>query len=126
MSERKRIVIQEDLASEALAYLEALDLDVVTGIGWDERELLERIGGVHGLVVGPAAGVTAEVIRAGTKLEVVGRTGASVDNVDLLEATKRGIIVVNAPQSNAVSMAEQACALLLACACDLAQTNADL
>lgn len=126
MSERKRIVIQEDLAAEALAYLEALDLDVVAGGDWDERELLERIGGVHGLIVGPAAGVTAEVIRAGAKLEVVGRTGVSVDNVDLSEATRRGIIVVNAPQSNAVSMAEQGCALVLACACDLAQANADL
>ena len=57
---------------------------------------------------------------------MVGRAGVGVDNVDVKEATKRGVIVVNAPQSNVLSAAEQTIALLMACARNLAQAHADL
>ena len=126
MSAKKRVIILEELAAEGIELLRSEGLEVDDGAGWGEDELLRRIPGCHGLIVGSAHSVTAEILRAGGDLQVVGRTGPSVANVDVAEATKRGIVVVDTPQSNAISAAEQALALLLACARDLAGTHADL
>jgi len=126
MSEKKRVIVLEELAAEGIERLRGEGLEVEAGAGWDEDELLRRIPGCHGLIVGPAHSVTAAILRAGGDLRVVGRTGLSVGNVDVAEATKRGIVVANTPQSNAISAAEQALALVLACARDLAGTHADL
>ena len=68
----------------------------------------------------------AALLRAGRRLQVVGTTGTRVDAIDVDAATRRGVVVVNAPDSNVVSAAEQALALLLACARDLAGSDADL
>ena len=73
-----------------------------------------------------ATQVTAEVLAAGTDLVVVGRAGIGLDNVDVAEATKRGVMVVNAPTSNILSAAEHTMALLLAQARNVPQANADL
>jgi D-3-phosphoglycerate dehydrogenase len=126
MSEKKRVIVLEELAAEGIESLRGEGLEVEAGAGWDEDELLRRIPGCHGLIVGPAHSVTAEILRAGGDLRVVGRTGLSVANVDVAEATRRGIVVANTPQSNVISAAERAIALVLACARDLAGTHADL
>jgi D-3-phosphoglycerate dehydrogenase len=126
MSEKKRVIVLEELAPEGIELLRSEGLEVDFGVGWDKDELLRRIPGCHGLIVGPAHGVTAEILRAGGDLQVVGRTGLNVDNVDVAEATRRGIVVANTARSNAISAAEQALALVLACARDLAGTHADL
>ena len=78
------------------------------------------------LVIRSATQVTAEVLAAGTDLVVVGRAGIGLDNVDVAEATRRGVMVVNAPQSNILSAAEHTLALLLAQARNVPQANADL
>jgi D-3-phosphoglycerate dehydrogenase len=96
------------------------------GTEWDADEMLARIKDYHGLIIRSATKVTADVIQAGENLQVVGRAGVGVDNVDVKEATKRGVIVVNAPQSNVLSAAEQTIALLMASARNLAQAHADL
>jgi D-3-phosphoglycerate dehydrogenase len=70
--------------------------------------------------------VTAAVLAAGTELVVVGRAGIGLDNVDVAAATERGVMVVNAPQSNILSAAEQAMALLLAQARNIPQAHAAL
>jgi D-3-phosphoglycerate dehydrogenase / 2-oxoglutarate reductase len=126
MSEKKRVIVLEDLALEGMERLRGEGLEVENGTRWDERQLLRRMPGCHGLVVGPAAAVTAEVLRAGAELQVVGRTGPVAVNVDLAEATRRGVVVVTTPQSNAISSAEQALAMLLASARDLAGVDHDL
>ncbi len=126
MSEKKRVIVLEELAPEGIELLRGEGLEVETGAGWDDGELLRRIPGCHGLIVGPAHPVTAETLRAGGDLQVVGRTGLSAANIDVAEATRRGIVVATTPQSNAISAAEQAMALVLACARDLAGTHADL
>ena len=126
MSEKKRVIVLEELAPEGIELLRGDGLEVDDGAGWDEGELLRRIPGCHGLIVGPAHHVTAETLRAGGDLQVVGRTGLSVANIDVVEATRRGIVVADTPRSNAISAAEQAIALVLACARDLAGTHADL
>ncbi len=126
MNEKKRVIVLEELALEGIELLRGDGLEVDAGAGWDEGELLRRIPGCHGLIVGPAHAVSAEILRAGADLQVVGRTGLSVANIDVAEATRRGVVVADTPQSNAISAAEQALALVLACARDLAGTHADL
>ena len=126
MSEKKRVIVLEALAPEGIELLRGAGLEVDDGAGWDEGELLRRLPGCHGLIAGPAHAVTAQILRAGADLQVVGRTGLSVANVDVAEATRRGVVVADTPQSNAISAAEQALALVLACARDLAGTHADL
>jgi len=84
------------------------------------------IGGYDGLIVRSGTQVTAQVIQAADRLAVIGRAGTGVDNIDLEAATLRGIVVVNVPNSNAVSVAEHTIALLLALARHLPQADASL
>ncbi len=84
------------------------------------------MSGVEALVIRSATQVTPEVLAAGTDLVVVGRAGIGLDNVDVAEATRRGVMVVNAPRSNILSAAEHTMALLLAQARNVPQANADL
>ncbi len=109
-------MVLEELAPEGLELLRDDGLRVETGAGWEADELLRRIPGCHGLIVGPEHAVSAELLRAGADLQVVGCTGSSVASVDVTEATGRGIVVADTPQSNAISAAEQALAMVLACA----------
>ena len=101
-----------------------LDVDVQTGL--TPEELLDAIKGAQALVIRSATQVTAEVLEAATDLIVVGRAGIGLDNVDVAEATRRGVMVVNAPQSNILSAAEHTLALLLSQARNVPQANADL
>ena len=94
------------------------------GIDWDQDEFVRRIGEFDGLVVRSAARVTAEVIEARDALKVIGRAGVGVDNIDVEAATRRGIVVVNAPQSNVLSAAEHTIAMIMACARNIPQAHA--
>ena len=126
MSEKKRVIVLEELAPEGIDLLRGEGLEVDVGVGWDEDELLRRIPGCHGLIVGPAHGVTADMLRAGGDLQVVGRTGLSVAEIESPRRPGAASSWSDTPQSNAISAAEQALALVLACARDLAGTHADL
>jgi len=126
MTDKKKVLVKEKLAPEGIKFLEEQGFQVDVGTEWDADELLKRIPEYHGIIIRSATKVTAAVIQAGTNLQVVGRAGVGVDNVDVKEATKRGVIVVNAPQSNVLSAAEQTIALMMACARNLAQAYADL
>ncbi len=99
-------------------------LDVVTQIGLPTAELIKLIPEFHGLVVRSETKVTKAVLEAGAKLRVVGRAGVGVDNVDVETATRRGVIVMNAPGGNTVSTAEHAFSLLLCAARKLPQADA--
>jgi len=126
MTDKKKILVKEKLAPEGVKYLEDQGFEVDVGTEWDADELLARIKDYHGLIIRSATKVTAEVIQAADKLQVVGRAGVGVDNVDVKEATKRGIIVVNAPQSNVLTAAEHTVALMMACARNIPQACCDL
>jgi D-3-phosphoglycerate dehydrogenase len=91
-------------------------LDVVVKTGLSEKELVDLIPEFSALVVRSQTKVTANVLNAGSKLRVVGRAGVGVDNVDVETATRRGVIVLNAPGGNTVSTAEHAFSLLLSVA----------
>jgi D-3-phosphoglycerate dehydrogenase len=92
----------------------ALDVSVQTNLS--AAKLLEIIPEFSALIVRSQTKVTADVLNAGSKLRAVGRAGVGVDNVDVETATRRGIIVLNAPGGNTVSTAEHAFSLLLSVA----------
>jgi D-3-phosphoglycerate dehydrogenase / 2-oxoglutarate reductase len=122
---RPRVLVAEPLSEAGLEILRAA-CDVDEASGADRAELLERIVSSEGLVVRSATKVDAELLAAGPRLRVVGRAGVGVDNVDVPEATRRGIVVCNAPQSNSVSAAEHTVALMLALARHVPQADAAL
>src|SRR6187431_41417 len=119
-----RILVTEDIADGGLDRLRAAghEVDVRT----DLTQLLDNIRGAHALIIRSATQVTDEVLEAASDLMVVGRAGIGLDNVDVEAATRRGVMVVNAPQSNIISAAEQTLALLLAQARNVPQAHADL
>jgi D-3-phosphoglycerate dehydrogenase len=126
MSEKKRVIVLDDLAPEGVELLRGQGLAVVAGASWDEAELLRRVPGCHALIAGPGTPVTAAVLASGGGLKVVGRVGVDVGDIDVAEATRRGIVVVHAPDSALISEAEHALALVLACARGLAAADAAL
>ena len=121
-----RVLVTEKIAQPGLDDLIAAGHEVDVKLGLSPEELLNEIVGAHALIIRSATNVTAEVLEAGTSLIVVGRAGIGLDNVDVAVATERGVMVVNAPQSNILSAAEQAMALLLAQARNIPQAHAAL
>ena len=101
-------------------------LEVDERLGMSAEELLGAIPEYDALVVRSATQVTAEVFEAAQNLKVVGRAGIGLDNVDVEAATKHGVLVVNAPQSNVLSAAEHTMALLLSQARNVPQAHAAL
>ncbi len=91
-----------------------------------KEELKEIIGDFDKLIVRSATKVTTEIIECGTKLRLIGRAGAGVDNIDIEAATRNGIIVMNTPGGNTVSAAEHTCAMMLSAARRIPQATADL
>src|SRR6266436_3855505 len=102
----------------------ALEVTVKTGLS--ERELVALIPSFSALVVRSQTKVTAAILNAGAKLRVVGRAGVGVDNVDVETATRRGIVVLNAPGGNTLSTAEHAFSLLLSVARKIPQADANV
>src|SRR5215831_10087029 len=100
--------------------------DVSTQTGLSEKALVEIIPGFSAVVVRSQTKITAAILNAGTKLRVVGRAGVGIDNVDVAEATRRGIIVMNAPSGNTISTAEHTFSLLLCLARKIPQADAML
>lgn len=108
-----RVLVKEKIAESGIELLRR-DFEVDYLPDMSREEMLRRIGEYEALIVRSATKVDAEVIRAAERLKVIGRAGVGVDNIDVEAATKRGIMVINAPQSNIISAAEQTMALLLA------------
>ena len=124
-TERLKVLVKEKVGDSGIKLLEE-HFDVDLGIDWSNEELAERIGAYHGILIRSATKMTSELIDAGENLRVIGRAGVGVDNVDVEAATRRGIVVANAPQSNVVTAAEHTMALLLALARNIPQAYASL
>jgi len=125
MSARPKVLVKEKIGDSGVDLLRA-HFDVDLGVDWDEAQLLERIGSYDGIVIRSATKMTAELIEKADRLRVIGRAGVGVDNVDVPAATKRGIVVANAPESNVVTAAEHTMALLLALARNIPRAHASL
>lgn len=121
-----RVLVPEKIADAGLDALRAAGHDVDVQLGLSPEELVEAVKGAQALIIRSATTVTAEVLDAADELIVVGRAGIGLDNVDVAHATARGVMVVNAPQSNILSAAEQTMALLLAQARNIPQAHAAL
>src|SRR5262249_18300717 len=125
LTEPYRVLVAEKIAASGVDMLrERFDVDL--GTDWSRDELLERIGGYHGMLIRSATKLDAELIERADNLRVVGRAGVGVDNVDVQAASKRGIIVANAPEANTVAAAEHTVALMLALARNIPQAHASL
>ena len=112
---RKKVLVAESIAEAGIQRLRE-DCEVTVATKLSPAELIAAIGEYHGLIVRSAVQVTEEVLAAGEQLVVVGRAGTGVDNIDLDAATRRGIMVVNAPTSNTIAVAEHTMALILSLA----------
>jgi D-3-phosphoglycerate dehydrogenase len=120
-----KVLVTEPLSESGLQLLrQELDVDVRPELA--KQGLPDAIGPYDGLIVRSQTKVTEEVLDRATALKVVGRAGIGLDNVDVEAATRRGITVVNAPQSNIISAAEHTLALLLAQARNIPQAHAAL
>jgi D-3-phosphoglycerate dehydrogenase / 2-oxoglutarate reductase len=122
---RLRVLVKEKIGDSGVELLRA-HFEVDLGLDWTDEQLAQRIGDYHGILIRSATKLTAELIERAINLRAIGRAGVGVDNVDVEAATKRGIIVANAPQSNVVTAAEHTLALLLALARNIPQAYMSL
>ncbi len=121
-----KILITETIADRGLDRLRDAGHQVEVRLGLTPAELLVEVATANAVIIRSETQITSEVLEAGTGLVVVGRAGIGLDNVDVAAATRRGVMVVNAPQSNIISAAEHAMALLLALARNLPQAHGAL
>ncbi len=121
-----RILVSEELAEGGLNKLRAAGHEVDVQVGLSHEQLLTAIKGANALIVRSATDVNAELLAAGSDLVVVGRAGVGLDNVDVEAATRLGVMVANAPESNIVSAAEHTMAMLMAVARNVPQAHAAL
>ena len=118
-----RVLISDKLAPEAVQIFEDRGLEVDFRPGLSADELLEIIADYDGLAIRSATKVTADVLAKATNLKAVGRAGIGVDNVDVAEATKAGVVVMNTPHGNSVTTAEHAITMMLSLARQIPQAH---
>ncbi|MSQ24768.1 MAG: phosphoglycerate dehydrogenase [Dehalococcoidia bacterium] len=121
-----RVLVADPIAAEGISLLRASGIEVDIKTGLPSKELEAIINGYDGLIVRSETQVTEAVLTAGKALQVVGRAGVGVDNINVEAATRGGVLVVNAPTANTVAAAEHTVALMLALARHVAQANASL
>lgn len=122
---RPRVLVAEKVGASGIELLRE-HFDVELGFDWDRERLTERIADFDGVLIRSGTQVDVSLLSVAKRLRAVGRAGVGVDNVDVPEATKRGIVVANAPQSNVISAAEHTMAMLLALARNIPQADASL
>jgi D-3-phosphoglycerate dehydrogenase / 2-oxoglutarate reductase len=120
-----KVLVKEKIADSGVELLRA-NFDVDLGLEMSEEELGEKIGGYDAILIRSATKLTPELIERAENLKVIGRAGTGVDNVDIPAATRRGIIVANAPESNSVAAAEHTLALALALFRNVPQAHSSL
>jgi D-3-phosphoglycerate dehydrogenase len=110
----KRVLVTDPISEQGLDILRERDLEVVNLAGEGVEKILEQLGKVHGWVVRSGTQVTSELLIQAEKLQVIGRAGVGVDNIDVAGATLRGVVVMNTPDGNTISAAEHTLALIMA------------
>jgi len=118
-----KVLISDKLSPRAADIFEARGVDVDVKPGMTPEELAACIGDYDGLAIRSATKVTSEILAAAPNLKVIGRAGIGVDNVDIPEATARGVVVMNTPFGNAVTTAEHAISMILALARQIPAAN---
>src|SRR4051794_18983102 len=113
MGRPMKVLVKEKIADSGVDLLRQ-NFDVDLGLEMSDEELAEAIGAYDAILIRSATTMTPELIERADNLKVIGRAGTGVDNVDIAAATRRGIVVANAPESNSVAAAEHTLALALA------------
>ncbi|MEO8530991.1 MAG: phosphoglycerate dehydrogenase, partial [Deltaproteobacteria bacterium] len=115
---KPKVLVSDELSETAVQIFRdrGVDVDYLPKIGKDKDELAKIIGKYDGLAIRSATKATAKLLEAATNLKVIGRAGIGVDNVDIPEASKRGVIVMNTPFGNSITTAEHAIAMMFAVA----------
>jgi D-3-phosphoglycerate dehydrogenase len=121
-----KVLVKEKIGESGVQLLRDAGLDVEVGTDWDDAQLERRIGEFDGLLIRSGTRLTAGLLDRAERLKAVGRAGVGVDNVDVEAATKRGVVVANAPQSNVITAAEHTLAMLLALARKVPQAHESL
>ncbi|MEA2402324.1 MAG: D-3-phosphoglycerate dehydrogenase / 2-oxoglutarate reductase [Thermoleophilaceae bacterium] len=121
-----KVLVKEKIGDSGVQLLRDAGFDVELGVDWDDGELERRIGEFDAILIRSATQLTAELLGKADRLKAVGRAGVGVDNVDVDAATKRGVLVANAPQSNVITAAEHTLALLLALVRKVPQAHGSL
>jgi D-3-phosphoglycerate dehydrogenase / 2-oxoglutarate reductase len=121
-----RVLVKEDIGDSGVEMLRGAGFAVEFGTDWDAAELAQRIGEFDAILIRSGTQVDAALLGNAARLRVVARAGVGVDNVDVEAATRLGIVVANAPQSNVITAAEHTMALLLALARNVPQAHASL
>ncbi|HAV10188.1 MAG TPA: phosphoglycerate dehydrogenase [Dehalococcoidia bacterium] len=117
-----KILVADQLSDAGIEILrQCAQVDVRTGLKPDQ--LRSIVGDYEALIVRSQTKVTANIIEAGTKLQVIGRAGVGIDNIDVEAATARGILVINSPEGNIISTAEHTIAMMLAMARQIPKAN---
>jgi D-3-phosphoglycerate dehydrogenase / 2-oxoglutarate reductase len=125
VNEKPKVLVKEPIADAGLELLRER-FEVELGLEWDGGELGKRIGEFDAILIRSATELDAELIERAERLKVIGRAGTGVDNVDVEAATKRGIVVANAPEANSIAAAEHTIALVLALCRNVPQAHASL
>ena len=121
-----RVLVCDPIAEDGVAALQRAGAEVDVRTGLSPEELRASVDGYDALVVRSDTKVTKAIIDAAGSLQVVGRAGIGVDNIDLEAATEKGVVVVNAPTGNVISAAEHAIALMLSLSRHIPAANASL
>ena len=121
-----KILISDNLSKQGVEILQKAGFTVEVKTKMAKEDLLREIKRYEGLIVRSGTKVTAEVLGAADKLRIIGRAGSGLDNVDLVTATKRGIVVMNTPGGNTVTTAEHTLAMIFALARKIPQANASM
>ncbi len=127
MEEISRVLVSDPLSSKGLEILErakGLKYDVKVGLSLEE--LKKIIPEYDGIIIRSETKLREELIEAGKRLKVIGRAGIGLDNVDLPAATKKGVVVMNTPQENAIAAAEHTVAMILSVSRKIPQATASM
>src|ERR1051325_12167637 len=120
-----KVLVSDPIAEAGIAHLRKVaDVDVKIGLKPDELKAI--IGDYAALAVRSETKVTADILAAADRLQIIGRAGVGVDNIDVTAATQKGVVVVNSPDGNTLAAAELTVALLLALARHVPQGDASL
>ncbi|MEW5800632.1 MAG: phosphoglycerate dehydrogenase [bacterium] len=122
-----KVLISDKLSKKGIDLFqkeEGIEVDVK--VGMSPQELISCIGAYDALVVRSETKVTPEVLAAAQNMKVIGRAGSGVDNINLNEASKRGIIVMNTPGGNTITTAEHAISLMLSLVRNIPQATASM
>lgn len=117
-----KVLVSDPISDLGIQLLhDATDVEIIKKTGLSEEQLIDIIPDFDGLLVRSQTKVTEKIIHAGTKLKVIGRAGVGVDNIDLDAATKRGVVVINAPDGNTIATCEHTFAMMMSVARSIPQ-----